>query len=116
MMTTIPDFNDSELGIIKTTLQERYKQAIETQLADSELKLDPFSLNLTWCPTIYWEIEGVSFVIFKTALQCYRCQFFYSEQEHYGTGIAEYDNIADCVTTLLQVQADHANQKELQRP
>jgi hypothetical protein len=113
-MTTIPDFNDSELGIIKTTLQERYKQVIETQLADSELKLDPFSLDLTWCPTIYWEIEGVSFVIFKTALQRYRCQFFYGEQEHYGTGIEEYDNIAACVTTLLQVQADHASQSESQ--
>ena len=114
MTIAIPDFNDNELRIIETTLQERYKQNIETQLADSELKLDPANSNLTWCPTVYWEVEGVSFVIFKTASQRYRCQFFYDEQEHYGTGIAEYDNIADCVTTLLQVQADHATQpKEL---
>jgi hypothetical protein len=113
MMKAISDFNDSELWIIKTTLQERYKQDIEIQLADSELKLDPSSSNLTWCPTVYWEVKEVSFVIFKTAPQRYRCQFFYDEQEHYGTGIDEYDNIADCVTTLLQVQADHEAQKTL---
>lgn len=113
MMKAIADFNDSELWIIKTTLQERYKQDIEIQLADSELKLDPLSSNLTWCPTVYWEVDGVSFVIFKIALQRYRCQFFYDEQEHYGTGIDEYDNIADCVTILLQVQADHETQQAL---
>ncbi len=108
-MSVIEDFNDSELWIIRTTLKERYRygQNIEIQLADSELRLNPETPELTWCPTVYWEIKPVSFVIFKTAPERYRCQFFYSENELYSTGIEEYDNISECVTTLLQMQADH---------
>jgi hypothetical protein len=26
----------------------------------------------------------------------------------YGTGVEEYDDLSECVVTLLQVQADHA--------
>ncbi len=104
-MSTIPDFNGSEIWAIRTTLKERYGRDIELQLADSEVKLDP--ATLTWCPTVYWEVTPVNFVIFKTAPERYRCQFFYNENEFYGTGIEEYDNISECVTTLLQMQADH---------
>jgi hypothetical protein len=106
-MSTIPDFNSSELWMIRTTLKERYGQDIEIQLADSEVKLDPNQAELTWCPTVYWEVAPVAFVIFKTGLERYRGQFFYGENEFYGTGIDEYDNISDCVTTLLKMQADH---------
>ena len=115
-MNTIEDFNDSELWIIRTTLKERYRygQNIEMQLADSELSLNPATPEITMCPTVYWEIEPVSFVIFKTAPERYRCQFFYSENEMYGTGIEEYDNIGDCVSTLLKMQADFEGKKSLQ--
>ena len=115
-MNTIEDFNESELETIRTALKERYRYGlnIELQLADSELKLNPASPELTWCPTVYWEIEPVSFVIFKTAPERYRCQFFYSENEIYGTGVEEYDNLATCVTTLLKMQADFEGKKSLQ--
>lgn len=112
-MTAIPDFNESELEIIHTTLNQRYGREIETQLADSQLILDSSKPDLTWCPTVYWEENGVGFVILKTAPARYRCQFFYSEEEQYGTGINEYNNLSDCVTTLLQIQADHEGKKGL---
>jgi hypothetical protein len=41
------------------------------------------------------------------AVDQYRCQFFYSEAEQYGTGHDEYDSLGDSVVTLLQVQSDH---------
>jgi hypothetical protein len=40
----------------------------------------------------------------------YRCQFFYSETEQYGTGHDEYNSLGDCILTLLQVQSDHERQ------
>jgi len=43
----------------------------------------------------------------KVATALYRCQFYYSETEQYGTGRDEYDDIGTCVLTLLQVQSDH---------
>jgi hypothetical protein len=113
-MSAIPDFNGSEIWVIRTTLKERYGKNIEIQLADSELKLNPETPEITWCPTVYWEVTPVSFVIFKTAPERYRCQFFYGDNEFYGTNIEEYDNISECVTTLLQMQADHESQKYLQ--
>lgn len=112
-MSNIADFNGSEIWAIRTTLKERYAKDIELQLADSELRLNPEGSDMTLCPTVYWEIPPVSFVIFKTGSERYRCQFFYGSTEHYGTGIEEYDNISECVTSLLQIQADHEGQKSL---
>jgi hypothetical protein len=112
-MSDIPDFNTNELEVIHATLKQRYGQEIAVQLADSELRLDPSTPQLTLCPTVYWEMDKIGFVIFKTALARYRCQFFYSQLEQYGTGLQEYHNILECITTLLQVQADHALDRKL---
>jgi len=49
-------------------------------------------------------------VVCKVADNLYRCQFFYSETEQYGTGDDEYNSLGDCVLTLLQVQSDHERQ------
>lgn len=106
-MTSIPDFNDNELWVIRTTLEERYGEPVEIELAESELRLSPYSTELTPCPTIFWERKGCNFVVVKTGESRYRCQFFYSVREQYGTGIEEYDDLAECIVTLLQVQADH---------
>lgn len=112
-MSIIPDFNDSELWVVRTTLKERYGHDIEIQLADSELRLDPSDRELIECPTLFWQVDKVSFVVFKVAPERYRCQFFYSIREQYGTSIEEYYNIGECVTALLQVQADHEIKKNL---
>jgi len=42
----------------------------------------------------------------------FRCQFFYSVREQYGTGKAEYDDLLECVVALLKLQADHAAQRQ----
>ena len=108
MNPSIPDFNQSELDTIQNILKKRYQRDIDLELADSEVRLDPSIPVLTLCPTIFWKIEKTNFVVLKTAAERYRCLFFYGDDEHYGTSIHEYDNIAVCMTTLLQVQADHA--------
>jgi len=46
-------------------------------------------------------------VIVKTGEDGYRCQFFYSAYQQYATARAEYDELADCVVSLLRAQADH---------
>jgi hypothetical protein len=50
------------------------------------------------------------FVVCKVAPDRYRCQFFYSETEQYGTGHDEYKSLGDCVVILSQVQSDHERQ------
>ncbi len=104
-MATIPDFTDTELWSLRTVLKERYGKDVELQLADAELRLDPDSTTLTPCPTAFWSERGANFVIFKVGENRYRCQFFYSRREQFGTGREVYDNLAECATVLLQVQA-----------
>ena len=67
----------------------------------------PNGWSTTACPTLYWAARGAHFVIWKTGEKRYRCQFFYTDADHYGTGREEYDDLSFCVRTLLQVQSDH---------
>jgi hypothetical protein len=108
----IPDFNSTERWVIESALKERYGRIVPIELADSELKLDPGAPVLTVCPTVFWSERGCSFLIFKTGEERYRSQFFYSEEEHYGTGREEYDELAECVGLLLRLQADHEKQRQ----
>ncbi len=106
-MASIPDFTQTEMWTVQRTLEERYGSPMSPELAESELRLDPHSSELTVCPTLYWQDGKAHFVIVKVGEGRYRCQFFYSVRHHYGTGIDEYDDLAECTVTLLQVQADH---------
>ncbi|MHB1512199.1 MAG: hypothetical protein ACYCTF_02245 [Acidiferrobacter sp.] len=111
-MPDIPDFNDTELWIVRSAVAERYGKAVPLEAADSELRLDPDSPVLTVCPTLFWTERGASFVAFKVGEGRYRCQFFYGPNEHYGTGRDVYDDIGECVTHLLQLQADHESRRD----
>jgi hypothetical protein len=113
-MSTIPDFTAEELDIIKQTVTERFGEAKDLHLADTEMRLDKASTQLTSCPAVYWEARNCHFLIAKLGDKRYRNQFFYKGYQQYGTGIEEYDDIFNCALTLLQVQADHeaAQQEE----
>ncbi len=105
-MTKISDFTDADRWVVETALKERYGRRVAVEMADSEIKLDEASAEITLCPTFYWEERGVEFVIFKIGANCYRSQFFYSALEQFGTG-RDFDDLAECVTTTLKLQADH---------
>lgn len=104
------DYTDAELKLVSQTLLERYSRMVPLQVADAELQLSPESEQLTPCPTLYWEERGAHFVVFKLADSRYKAQFFYSDATQFGTGKDTFDNLGDCVITLLQVQADHEQQ------
>ena len=106
-MSSVPDFTEAEQWSVETTLKERWPdQDLEIQLADVEIKMYPQDRELTVCPAIFWEVGSTSFVIIKVADRTYRSQFYYRGYQQYGTGKPEYDDITDCVVTMLQVHAD----------
>ena len=112
-MSAIEDYTDSELWLIKSTLKERYGKDVDIQLADIELRLNPYATELTPCPAAYWEDEGCHFIVCKSGDSRYRCQFYYRVHQMYGTGVEEYDDLSECTVSLLQVQADYvANQED----
>jgi hypothetical protein len=110
MHTPLIDFSEAQQEYVASLLKQRYGKPVDLQLADSELQLDLLSEELTVCPTLYWSERGAQFVVYKSGDERYRCQFFYSATEQFGTGHDEYDDIEKCVVTLLQVQSDHERQ------
>ncbi len=107
MAAMVPDFTEAELAIAAQVLRQRYGRDVEPELADSELGLEPGGNETTLAPTLFWTDRGAHFVVFKIADGCYRCQFFYSDADHYGTGRDTYDSLRECMVSLLQVQSDH---------
>ena len=112
-MSQIPDFTETELWTLRTALTERYGASVDLQLGDSEVRLNPESSTLSSCPVAYWAMGGANFVIFKIGEGEYRNQFYYRGRDQFGTGRDYYDNLSECVTILLQVQADHERKKNL---
>lgn len=113
-MTGTVEIDDRERRLVESILLERYGRIVPIQLADVELKLAPGDPHLLTCPTLYWEERGAAFAIAKVAEGRYRTMFFYLadlEQEQYGTGRPDYDNLADCVIEVLRAQADHEKER-----
>ncbi len=111
-MSPIPDITDAEHWTVNTTIHERWaNKNLELQLADVEIKMHSHDREVTLCPALFWQVDETSFVIIKTGEKNYRNQFYYRGYQQYGTGKSAFDDIADCVTTLLQVHAD--KEKEL---
>jgi hypothetical protein len=115
-MSSIPDFTQTEQWVVHTTLKERYGHDKEIQLGDSEVRLNPSAMELTEVPVLYWEHADCHFVLFKVGDGRYRSQFFYRGFEQFSTGIDEYDDIGDCVVSLLRAQADHEAERGGQFP
>lgn len=107
MMQQAPDFTDAEIWKIQSAVNERYRKEIPLELADTECRLDPDTIALTSCPTVFWRESDFNFVIIKTGENQYRCQFFGRELDMFGTGRKEYDDVTECTVNLLQTQADH---------
>ena len=110
MTDRIPDFSDAERQLVASLLEQRYGRTVTMELADSELQLEP-GAPLTSCPTLYWVERGAHFVVCRVGHDRYRCQFFYTDAEQFGTGRIEYDNLGECVLALLRVQSDHERER-----
>lgn len=109
-MTTAPDFTETELAIVRDTVAKRYGKPIDIQLADAEIRPDAAARTLVTVPAVFWSQRRANFIIFRLGKAQYRPQFFYRGYEQFGTGREVFDDIGDCVTAVLQVQADHERQ------
>ncbi|MDH5180992.1 MAG: hypothetical protein OEZ39_02785 [Gammaproteobacteria bacterium] len=106
-MSEIPDFTEGELKVVDDTLRERYGNPIETQRADIEVPVHPDDDEVIECPAIYWQHGECHFILSKAGEQQFFSQFFYGDDEQFGTGKEFYDDVRDCLMTTLKVQADH---------
>ena len=101
-----PGFSASDLSLARACLKERFAKDIDVQEVETEIRLSPGDRELALCPALYWKEDGCAFVLSRTGAAAYRAMFFYSVKDRFGTGQEEYDNLGDCMITLLKVQED----------
>jgi hypothetical protein len=106
MPATIAPMTDTERWIVSSAVKERYGRDVEIQDVETEIRLHIDDRELTLCPGLYWNEHGCHFVLSKTGDARYRSMFFYRIRDRFSTGREEYEDIGDCVTTLLKMQAD----------
>jgi hypothetical protein len=108
----IPDFTETELWVVRSTLKERYGQEIEIQFAETETAATEGG-GMDWYPTLFWDAKGAKFAIIKLGAKRYRPVFYYHPDTQLGTGIDSYDEIGDAVISVLQVEADHIRKQKI---
>ena len=107
-MNQISDITEGGPWVVATALEECCGHEVDVQLADSEIRLNVPHRELTARPVFYWNADGCNFVVFRTGDRRYRAQFFCRGFQQYGTGVREYDDLPECVVSLLQAQPDYA--------
>src|SRR3569623_1404395 len=105
MPQQIHPLTDTERWIVSGAVKERYGREVEIQDVETEIRLHIDDRELTLCPGFYWNEHGCHFVLSKTGDSRYRSMFFYRIRDRFSTGREEYDDIGDCVTTLLLFQS-----------
>lgn len=111
MPQQIHPMTDTERWIVSSAVKERYGREVEIQDVETEIRLYIDDRELTLCPGFYWNEHGCHFVLSKTGDSRYRSMFFYRVRDRFSTGREEYDDIGDCVTMLLKMQADEEVQR-----
>ena len=106
MPQQIAPMTDTERWIVSSAVNERYGKEVAIQDVETEIRLHIDDRELTLCPGLYWNEHGCHLVLSKTGDSRYRSMFFYRIRDRFSTGREEYDDIGDCVTTLLKMQAD----------
>ena len=86
---------------------ERYGEKKDIQVVDTDIRIYSSDRETTESPALYWQDNNCHFIVVKAGEKRYRAQFFYRGHEQYGTGVDEYDDLAQCVVSILQTQADH---------
>src|SRR5574340_786727 len=112
MPQQIHPLTDTERRIVSSAVKERYARDVVIEDVETEIRLHGDDRELTLCPGFYWNEEGCHFVLSKTGDSRYRSIFFYRISDHFRIAREEYDDIGDCVTTLMEMQAD----EEVERP
>lgn len=112
----IKDFTETEKWTVQQALNERWaSNKVELQLADVDVRLRPGDRELSVCPALFWEVDGSNFVIIKIGRTTYKTQFYYKGRDQYGTAVPSFDNIHDCIVTVLQVHADLERDKKIEK-
>ncbi|MDG1249770.1 MAG: hypothetical protein P8O75_03970 [Gammaproteobacteria bacterium] len=109
-MTKITDFDAVETQQVQSHIDQRWPdEVIIIEIADVELELNEISTESASYPTVVWQAEDCTFLVIKAGKEEFRGLFFYEDSEHFSTDQDYFAEINHCVITLLQTQAEFAD-------
>ena len=79
-MDSIPNFTPADIETVQQLVHQRYRGTIEIQLANSELMPNPKRTQPVDYPALFWHAHGANFVVIRSGLDLFRCQFLYPTQ------------------------------------
>ncbi len=106
------DYTEREWQAVQQALNERYKSPVEIHLADCEVQPDKAHNERVERPAIFWSALDCNFVLIKMADDEFQGFFFYQPDEHFASAQQTYSNAVNCVTALLQSQADQFGESQ----
>ena len=110
IMTKITDFDAVETQQVQSHIDQRWPdEVIIIEIADVELELNEISTESASYPIVVWQAEDCTFLVIKAGKEEFRGLFFYEDSEHFSTDQDYFAEINHCVITLLQTQAEFAD-------
>ena len=104
-MMTI-NYTQSEIDATKKLIDERWKDKdVTVHLADINYEKEGEETSQPY-PALVWEDKHSTFVVLKMGMLAYKSFFYYLKNKRYDTGVLEYNDLQECVTSLMQSQAD----------
>jgi hypothetical protein len=104
-------FTGQQWQLVRALLQQRYATPVALEPIEADIGAEAEGMAPSSYPGLYWSGRDAHFVVIKTAPDRYRGQFFYASDEMFGPGQRDFDELDDCVLTLLRLQADHERQQ-----
>lgn len=98
------DFSLFEKNIVKNLINERWS-GVDVELADVEVSRTSSGKSLPY-PALVWEASKCTFVVIKVDESAYKCIFYYLGTQRFDTGVNEYDDLNDCILSIMKVQAN----------
>ncbi len=111
-MTHIPDFSEAQYSVAQALINKRYGESIEIRLADSETDFDSNEAQPSSCPVLLWTAKGCNFMVLREGEEQFRARYFYTPHEQFSTTQHSFNTVEDCVSGVMQSQADHERERQ----
>ncbi len=98
------DFSLLEINLAKNLVNDRWRD-VKIELADVEVSRSSKSESLPY-PALVWEASKCTFVVIKVDESAYKCIFYYLGTQRFDTGVNEYEDLHDCVLSIMKLQAN----------
>lgn len=99
------EFTQTELDIIQKHVDDRWREK------DHGIHLGDIAIDDVEHPAAIWEHKHYTFIVIKLEAFKYRALFYFLRDKRFDAGVDEYDDLDECVDSIMKAQADFSLSK-----